>query len=1392
MKKALKVGLYFLGSVVLLVSIILIFHNAIISFVLKTVIENKSDGKVSLNIGDFDFNLLEGSILITDPELVMKELYLNETKNMSLDRVVFDKIKIDLFDLKLLFIKRNISANKFLIDKPEFWFTEQGTSEKSSFHPDKLFEALQYNPGIFKTLQVQIGDIEIHYGSINISEQTHIESDPGVVDFTILLHDFNTTKVKDSLQNRILFSEEMRFKLRNLKRVLKSGYTLKIDSALFSTKKRDLEIGGAKFIPGKENLKTNAVELYAGKLILTDIGLEEVRGLEDLGLSAVHISDGYFISYLNRNASEKSEQDSNSGIKSLEKLFYEFSLDSITLSRFNYYNIFENSDTTILANNVNFLITGIKIDSGMFDDPFRDFIYDTIKLTTGSLELKRLIPGFNFNYHNLSYSNRDRNLNISGITVKSDSSASSDKNLDITLRNLGIKGFSLKRFQKQKVQRLTVTVDNPEINLDLAQLDRLNKKADKKLVFPKFLLLEKVILKNGNLNLSIQNQLNLAIKGLNVDVEKFSFPDQTDTDFSFQNLTFDYDNLIAQIDNNKYQFISNALTYKNQELMLNKLNGSLSSGNASQFVEFSTNYLKLQDFDLKHLISEKEISLSTFHVDEPFLSGTIQASGKSADENPNLPKLKSIPVTFNIDTLKVSRGGVDAVVNLKNEKLKVVSSYNAKVGELKAVKGDSIQNFLEKLLWQIDLSNSKFEFRDHEINFKLLQTNSFRSEFKIDSLSVKSDLAADSLNKKLKFRKIEVPFIDISGLDYKLFLIHDSLNLQTLKMADATLDVVLPKVKNAKPVNPNHKLDFRQYLLFRYDTISLTNLSLKIEQPGDTAYNFYGLQDFNFSHVSKDATGLNLIKNLGFGFELFSFTDTISGKYLNLSKGYMDQGISGFTLEGIEGGTRSEKQKESLEKSKAFIQYKSSQIKFQNVFIKEGLPSAIRLGRVDIGNLVLDYQEAEKEISRKTNFSLNLSILKRFTKVMSRLLIDTTNLNDLSVNYSKQTDTVAETFDMKSIAIVVNKINVDTVMANEDHPRLIERMTIDLRGKSHITRDSLYEIRTGKLYYDFPKHLVTIDSLFVKPRYPDSLFFDKAIYQTDRLDLFGRKIEIDDIDVDALLSQSFLHFGSINFYDFDVKMYRNKKGYEIKPGLYKPLPREAIMAISQKFAIDSIQLINSRLAYKQFDPKSEQPGDIFLSDFNITAYNITNKLEKDDHESRIKINLDAKIMGESKMEFTFFFPLYKDSTAFWLSGKTEDISMAKLNSMTKNLLGIGITNGVGSVEVPLISGNDSVAKGSLLFKYKKLRLAMYNREKEELNTSFFSPVINFFINDLVLRSNNPRFARRTKIGVAYFKRDTRKSIVNYSFKSLLSGMLYTLGINNKGQRQEKKELKQKP
>jgi len=1389
MKRIYKILMYLAGSILLLLLLVLIFHNAIISHTLKTVINKESEGKVELKVEDFDFNLINGSIMITDPELVMTEVYLNESENMSLDRVVFNTITIDLLDLKKLVKDRNIIARKFIINKPEIWFTEKGTDVQTSFHPDKLFEALNHNPGLFKMLQVKISDIEIHYGSINILEQTGTEIDPGVLDFTILLHDFNSALKSDSIKKRILFSEELQFKLKDLKRVLSSGYTLKMDSAVFSTKKRDLEIGGAAFIPGKENLEENAVEIFAGQLILGDIELEEVRGLEDLHLSAVHLSDGHFTTFRNGEKEAKSEPDSTRNLESLKKLFYDFFLDSITISHFDYFNVDDLTDTSLIAGDIHFLLSGIKIDSGMLDDPFRSFRYDTIKLSSGKFEMDQFIPGLKLKYRDLSYSNKDRNLRVTEIVVKNDSSERIPDKIDLKIRELDIQGFSLKRFQKKQTQRLSVEVYSPDLSLDLVSYSKRKKTIHGKRFVPEHLQFESVILKNGNLGLLMEDKLEIALKGVNGSVEEFIFPDQTHTNFRYQNLVFDYQNLIGRINDGQLSFVTGAMAFRQNELSIQNASGSYKNKKTGKLADFTFKSVDLDGFSLNHLLVNKELLIDSVKLDEPSLSGTIDIFSEKRNEEKPVPSGKYLfPFKTVVGAIDIQKGNVITTLNLESDTIDIETDFNTRISRLGVNKGDSLKMLIDQLLWELDLQNSRFVVKDHEVKIGELETNSQNADFTFKNLTVRSLLKADSLTDKFKIRNLIVPSLEIVGVDYKLFLKEDSLKLKSFTLTNARFDLFLPKSEKRNISQKNQKkFDLRKYLKVNYDTVALINVNGKMVQHGELSHQIYSVKGFSFKHVNGDIPKLNLLKNLDLEFDSFSYMDTVTGQFLGINQGLVTSENPGITIKEIEWSNPNDTIGAFVGNERRFMKIKSSNIEIHDLFVKNDLPTEIKTRKMTIGNFDMNHVRP-KTVEAKVPFKLNLEFLDKYSKVFSRLQIDTTWFDDINFRYATINDTSSDIVQFNNVALRIKKIDLDTNMVGQEEPQVIESLTVDLRKRTGITQDSLYEFRTGGLHYDFPTSRLTIDSLYLKPLYNDSVFFEKAVYQTDRIDLFGKKITVNDIDIYKLVNNNYFHFGSIDFYDFDVNLFRNKN-YAIEPGLYKPLPREALMAVNQKFAIDSVRFVNAMLTYKQLDTNSIKAGEIFLSDFNLTAFNLTNDIAEDDHESRIKINLDAKILGESKMTFTLFFPLYRDSTAFWLSGRTEDIDMIKLNQVTKNLMGIGITDGVGNVEVPLISGNDSIATGSLFFRYKKLRLALYNREKEELNSSFFSPVVNFFINDLVLRSNNPRFARRTKTGIVYFRRDTRKSIVNYTFKSILSGMLSTLGLNTKGQRQEKKDLK---
>jgi hypothetical protein len=325
------------------------------------------------------------------------------------------------------------------------------------------------------------------------------------------------------------------------------------------------------------------------------------------------------------------------------------------------------------------------------------------------------------------------------------------------------------------------------------------------------------------------------------------------------------------------------------------------------------------------------------------------------------------------------------------------------------------------------------------------------------------------------------------------------------------------------------------------------------------------------------------------------------------------------------------------------------------------------------------------------------------------------------------------------------------------------------------------------LHYSFVLQKITVDSFYVTPLFQPDEFFERAKYQTDRIDLFVRKIEIDDVGFDDFLEDNVMDIGRVDMYDMKADIFRDKH-YPMKPGVTKKLPQESLRDIKRSFNIDSFRVLNSYLRYREMGEKSLDPGEVFFDKVNISAYNITNVL-KEGTDNDISLKFNSMLMGETAIELSALFPLDDDSVDFVIHGKTDKLDMTQLNPLTTNLLGIGIIKGKGRVNIEQITGVNGVSSGDLIFRYKNLRIHPYSRTKEELKNGPLSPLIQFMINDLVVKSNNPKFARKPRVGQVYFVRDDRKGVVNYIWKSVLSGLMSTMGFNNKAQRKEKKESK---
>ena len=111
----------------------------------------------------------------------------------------------------------------------------------------------------------------------------------------------------------------------------------------------------------------------------------------------------------------------------------------------------------------------------------------------------------------------------------------------------------------------------------------------------------------------------------------------------------------------------------------------------------------------------------------------------------------------------------------------------------------------------------------------------------------------------------------------------------------------------------------------------------------------------------------------------------------------------------------------------------------------------------------------------------------------------------------------------------------------------------------------------------------------------------------------------------------------------------------------------------------------------------------------------------------------------------------------------------------------------------MVFANNDVAKGKLLFYYNDLSVEVLDK-KQTTWTKIKTGVINFAANDLIVNNDNPTKTGKMKTGTIFFERAKDKGIINFVWKSALSGLKSTMGFNSKAQkemiRDEKQQTKQ--
>ena len=403
------------------------------------------------------------------------------------------------------------------------------------------------------------------------------------------------------------------------------------------------------------------------------------------------------------------------------------------------------------------------------------------------------------------------------------------------------------------------------------------------------------------------------------------------------------------------------------------------------------------------------------------------------------------------------------------------------------------------------------------------------------------------------------------------------------------------------------------------------------------------------------------------------------------------------------------------------------------------------------------------------------------------------SIRDARLNWEKSDR--ENSFGLGGINATVRHLRIDSSTVHQyfGYPRA-EQFEVRLRDASFLSPDSLYAFHLEELVADPVHQRLSVRGFSMEPQKPLYQFAHAVGHQVSRVDLWVEELNFQEIDLHYLVSEQAFLVGKIEVKKPEVSVFKDKR---LKPpkGTFKPLLQETLHRIPVAFRLDTLQLSEGKISYQEHVEEATEAGGIRFDDLYVSGYNITNVDSLWEKELLMEADIETRFMEESRLQLALDVPLNSPSSYHRLQGEIREMPLNSVNNMLENTAFASIESGHAYTLRFDMRLDEQASEGDLQFAYRDLKIRLLDKESSEKG-NFKKELHSLLANWLVVKTNNPDNHRKPlRVGEIRYTRDAEKSIFNYWWKSLLSGIKGSVGMGdyhssarNDSEEKEKKGL----
>lgn len=275
------------------------------------------------------------------------------------------------------------------------------------------------------------------------------------------------------------------------------------------------------------------------------------------------------------------------------------------------------------------------------------------------------------------------------------------------------------------------------------------------------------------------------------------------------------------------------------------------------------------------------------------------------------------------------------------------------------------------------------------------------------------------------------------------------------------------------------------------------------------------------------------------------------------------------------------------------------------------------------------------------------------------------------------------------------------------------------------------------------------------------------------IEIGDSKIQVKGMDFNSYFKNGTIEIDSLIASNLQLSVFTDKRKAEDltrRP----PMFHERLNNLEQVLHIRNTHLRDAYLKIEErADNKASESGALFFTHLDAHISNISNHKEEMAGNSQLEMKIKATLMDIGPVDISMSYDLTSENGTFTLRGSLGKMPLRPLNNMIEPEAKISLKSGVINRLDFNIVANDYEGSGEAIVRYEDLELELLNNEFAK-DQNIFRKIGSFLANKVVIKSNNPNKRGELKKGTVYYLREPHKSIFNYWWKLIFSGLKSTL------------------